>query len=777
MKIKNIKIVGLALLASFGFVACSTDFLEEKQNYDYTTPDGVYNDYVGSVGRVNDCYSFCLPNPGGDPGWRYTSTGKADVWSKCTEEFSGFGVFVDPQNELNVLSGSKVPDYYQGAGPDNIQNNVWGYIRNINDAIIGIEGGGLTQEQKNELTGQLYFLRAWRYWLMVKWYGGVPIITDLPAFDESSNRPRATARECIDFIISDLDKAADLLQEATGAGQWKTGNNYGRITTGTALAMKGRVLTWWCSPLFNREGDKARYEEAYQTMKADMERIKACGYGQYRTTGWGHTIKDWANMFNVLSAPHSSGALEEVFFARFNQVPDGGSGAPDYKRGNTWEHSIRPSNTLGGGGVTPSAMMVDLFPMADGKRPASYDSYTALESSSIAYDPEYPFMNRDLRFYRTFGFPGIAWPMSGDPRNADNMNPYNGTDYILWNYLWYIDESKVNDPLSSETYGADNLLGNAKGMYVTKRSTGDKYPYAYDQNNGFKLNYQNWMELRYTEVMLNFAEVATGAGHLSEAEEQLQLVRRAAGYGATSAEQPNGAEALGITYTNYGLPDISSEEKMMAAILYERQIEFAYEGKRFDDMRRWLLFDGGVNFSSIGAKPLTGWGGNTCTYLGFKPFNGQRRNNMEFQVKPSINNGVGGKTWAVGDYDGTPDPIAKHYMQENGVDYKAFESWRNGLKVQPNNMGRHDNTKLDTALEKLKNEFYQPYLQRKEKKGDALNSDNTSDGMVITFYPRYYFLGFTSDIQTKNSALKQTVGWEDTFGGSNLFDPLVDAAE
>lgn len=150
---------------------------------------------------------------------------------------------------------------------------------------------------------------------------------------------------------------------------------------------------------------------------------------------------------------------------------------------------------------------------------------------------------------------------------------------------------------------------------------------------------------------------------------------------------------------------------------------------------------------------------------------------MEFQVKPSINNGVGGKTWAVGDYDGTPDPIAKHYMQENGVDYKAFESWRNGLKVQPNNMGRHDNTKLDTALEKLKNEFYQPYLQRKEKKGDALNSDNTSDGMVITFYPRYYFLGFTSDIQTKNSALKQTVGWEDTFGGSNLFDPLVDAAE
>lgn len=40
----------------------------------------------------------------------------------------------------------------------------YGIIRNCNDAIEGIEGSTLSQEQKNELLGQLYFLRAWRYY-------------------------------------------------------------------------------------------------------------------------------------------------------------------------------------------------------------------------------------------------------------------------------------------------------------------------------------------------------------------------------------------------------------------------------------------------------------------------------------------------------------------------------------------------------------------------------------------------------------------------------------
>lgn len=197
--------------------------------------------------------------PGRRSNWQYPSYGASDDLSKCTEEYAGFGVFVNPLEELNTVSGIKEqPDYFQGADASNVRSNVWGLIRNINDAIIGIEEGTLSREEKDELEGQLYFLRAWRYFLLWKWYGGVPIITDCPSITAESVTPRSTAKEVYEFIISDLNTAATMLEAATGAGQWRSGSNYARASMATALALKNRVMAWWCSPLFNRSGDSAR---------------------------------------------------------------------------------------------------------------------------------------------------------------------------------------------------------------------------------------------------------------------------------------------------------------------------------------------------------------------------------------------------------------------------------------------------------------------------------------------------------------------------------------
>ncbi len=783
MKSLNIKLIGLGLLAAVGFSSCSDDFLREKQNFDQADP-AIYNDYTGCLGRLSDCYALCLPNPGGGPNWQYPSYGASDDLSKCTEEYAGFGVFVNPLEELNTVTGIKEqPDYFQGADALNIRNNVWGLIRNINDAIIGIEGGTLSREEKDELVGQLYILRAWRYFLIWKWYGGVPIIKDCPPIESESVTPRSTAKEVYEFMMEDLNEAARMLEPSTGAGQWRSGNNYARFSMATALALKNRIMAWWCSPLFNRSGDEARIQACYTEMKADLEKINAAGYGLYKPEGNGNTIKDWANMFNLMGSDDTEGLL----IARFNTIQEGG--VPDYSRNNPWEQKIRPANTLGGGGITPSATIMQLFPMRDGGvNAAGAEFYTKLKVSENEYDENAPFLNRDGRFYRTFGFPGIEWTHSGSAMSeGTNMNPFAGSEYQLWNYVWYLDPALVGDHTSSAVYGADNLKDKVHGLYLTKRSTGDKYLYNYigaeNGGQGFRYSYQSYMEIRYAELLLNLAEVAAGANQLEEAVGYVKQIRQRAGY---------------IEDNNFGITEAASTDygTCLAQILYERQIELAFEGKRFDDMRRWLLFDGGVNFSSISGAPaswtLTGWGGNTCDFIGYVPFNGKRRENIEWQVKPTINEGVGGKDWPTGQWDNMPDPIAK-YVFEHGTytppttedgegtwtpwtkaaTWNDFKSWRTGFRVQINKLNLK-NGKLDEALVKLATNFYEPFLQAKMKRGDALNADKTVDGMVITFLPRYYLLGFNQNTQTKNPKLLQTIGWEDYNGGQGTFDPLAE---
>ena len=152
MKRKNIIAFSVALMAIGAFTSCSDEFLQDKKNYDYVDAS-TYNTFSGAKARVDDIYAWCLPNTSSDPSWKYNSTGAADLQSKSTEEYSGFGSFVDPDAPMTSQSGNNtVPDYFHNSG-NNIQASVWGRIRNCNDVIYGIENSTLSDEEKNELLG------------------------------------------------------------------------------------------------------------------------------------------------------------------------------------------------------------------------------------------------------------------------------------------------------------------------------------------------------------------------------------------------------------------------------------------------------------------------------------------------------------------------------------------------------------------------------------------------------------------------------------------------
>ena len=724
--------------------ACSDDFLDDMTVYGSFSEDKVYSSYAGALDRVNTLYRELLPQAcqGGANGSNgqngYTSTGSPEVWSKSSLEYGGFTDFTNPDNELDYIN---ITDYFYVI---NKSDSPWGNIRNANDIIEHVEASTvLSDDEKNKLLGQALFFRAFRYWTLVKLYGGVPII-DHPqdpiiGDGDGSDKivPRSPAKDCIAFICNDLQRASEMLPASWGS------SDYGRITAGAAAALKGRVELFYASPLFNRADQTDRWETAYQTNKRALQLLNQGGVGlAYAANGGANNGLNWGKMF--LANDGSDGTVGETVLATLYNSRDKVETA-NYDKWNGWEHSLRPVNANGSGGLHPTAEMVDLFPMADGLRPGQ---------SSLPYNTVCFWLNRDPRFYRTFAFPGVEWKFD---TSGNDLNSYDdvgkkyvhsyfphqysgsGTDFQLWSYTWYANAEDADKVSSlSNGYTADLIAQKNSAVYIRKRSddlslsANPLYRFSISASTpkGFQQSGAPLIWMRYAEVLLNFAEAAAGAGHLDEALSALQQVRARVGYTADM---------------NYGLPtDLTTREKLLSAVLYERQVELAYEGKAFDDLRRWMLFDGGTEaFQGQPASwKLTGFGGNTCAYLGVTPLNGQRRHEIVLYTRTNATQ------------SNESDPILKNRPAALTLNEKLTYNEDD------------DEYGSDAAMELA--DFYTAYLKRKN-----VNADGNDETKGILFRPQYYFIGLKQSAMQTNPTLLQTVGWHDySHGQDGTFDPL-----
>jgi hypothetical protein len=738
-----IKAGKLALVVTVvGLAACSDKFLEEKKLYGKYSDATVYNNYETAQNRIDNFYYQLLPGQKEGDGMYadIVSTGSNDDDACSTEEYAGVSAWEDNTNILDyqILNEKKWDHLYV----EFKENSPYGQIRNINDAIDGLQNHStLSENEKNELLGQAYFFRAWRYFTMVRWYGGVPIIKEVQnalyskSMDGSLIVHRSTTKECIDFICEDLDKAAELLP-----AQWgRVASNWGRVTKGTALALKGRALLLWASPLFNRSDEPARWEAAYQANETARKVLEESGYGLAYENNPGaatESAANWGKMF--LNVQGSDGNVNEaVFVTLYNNLS---KQSDNSEKNNGWEHGIRPKTASGGGGKSATAEIVDLFPMADGKRPGASTTYN--------YDKKAFFANRDPRFYRTFAFPGVKWTFDGNPKDllTAQLNdlvypnitlkdgyPYNGADYVLWSYAWYKDATKQDSETSSGWY-ADALADSRRSVYVRKRSDDSQLNagspmYIYVDNNGkcsFSQSGAPYMEMRFAEVLLNLAECAAATNRGQEALDLLKRIR-------SRVYDPTTVDA------DYGLVNGSRAENI-EQVLYERQIELAYEGKRFEDMRRWLLFDGGVGQAALSPTwEVKGYGGDTWTFLGYKDADRPNKYGKNHIIE------MYAKELAAKDEDNGSDPI---------------------LAAGINRPSPLDLSKRADGEQALI-DFYTNNLERK----DRLEDNNTDK--VPTFQPFYYFLGLCYSAMYNDAALIQTIGWEDySHGGDGRYDPL-----
>lgn len=120
----------------------------------------------------------------------------------------------------------------------------------------------VSPERRDCLLGEVYFLRGFYYFQLVRLFGGVPLVHDVL---DSSNRwqqPRATADAVYESIISDFTNAEKLLYKKS---QY-TADDLGRATKGAATAMLAKAY------LYNHD-----YENAYTWGKKFVDEYYKAG--------------------------------------------------------------------------------------------------------------------------------------------------------------------------------------------------------------------------------------------------------------------------------------------------------------------------------------------------------------------------------------------------------------------------------------------------------------------------------------------------------------------
>lgn len=409
-------------------------------------------------------------------------------------------------------------------------SNNYGRIRYINMFLRDVKAGTLPDKTKDRLRAQAQFFRAWRYFDLVRVYGGVPLVyIAQDAVGQEARAltylPRNSTSDCFKAIVADLDSAITVLPN-----KWSASGDWGRITRGAAAAFKARVLLYAASPQFNPTDDGTKWQTAYAASQQAVALLTAGGFGL-------HASYDqlW---FQEVNNP------EAVFITGYNTTT-----GDQTKKNNQYDNATRPGNTgTGGGSNQPSWEMVQAYPMLDGKKAGA--------STKYAYSEQLFYKNRDPRFDKTIGYNGCTWPLNGN------------TAYKVWTY--YEGGKSVESKATTTGFYCRKAISSTAGVSDAQYVGTD------------------WIEIRYAEVLLNLAEAACGTGNLTEAYTQLKAIRKRAGLEAG-------------TDGNYGLKAGMTRAELFDAILYERQLEFAFEGKRFWDLRRWRKLE-----STLNGKTRTG---------------------------------------------------------------------------------------------------------------------------------------------------------------------------
>lgn len=554
------KNIGWLLLAGV-LVSVNSCELMDLTPTDQYDGDAVWNDAGLVQAVVNDVYSFV--RHGSDEASTTAMTDDAyfthDYGCKAANEGT-----ISP-SDVGWYDDGNCPFYwterYKGIYEANL---ILANIDNVPEAV----GYDL-----DVMKGETYFLRAYLYTEMMRGFGGIPLVDKVYTLDEAATLSvaRSSVEECMNFILSDLEQAINLLPETATTG---------RATKGAAMALKARVMLHVASPLFadrtintlacnqytgNRE---ALYQQALQAAK------DVINSGYYSLVDCNaSTIEEIADKFHDVALTNNT---ESIWYKQFINKD-----VSENMLRNRAALCHGPNGYHNWGGVCPTNDLVVSFEMEDGSL------YEGLREPGDMTTTN-PYYNREPRFYATIGYDGLEWGRArGSDATALDPTPL-GT--LQMGYYESPDGTTVDVVTGYSSSGEVTSRESFTGIVGvdTRQSTIENWNGSYTGylekklvDTSFDATEHNWQTatypyIRLAEMYLIAAEAAIELNQLDEAATYLDALRDRIG-------RPDTRSTLAIRGKAFNQAD------MREFLRQERRSELAFEDSRYYDIRRWMI--------------------------------------------------------------------------------------------------------------------------------------------------------------------------------------------
>ncbi len=422
-------------------------------------------------------------------------------------------------------------------------NQAFKLVQRANQQLLGMENGksNVSPLAFGRIKAETLVLRAWGYFNLMTWFGPVPYYKAPPTVEEVLKATRTPVATIVADLYKDLDEAA----AAFDAASTQPVQAMGKVNKGVALGLKAKL---------------ALLIKDYATAAAATKTI--IDGGQYGLNA------RYTDLFML--AGQQANASREIMYAQ--------TYPRDILDPQNWMVVLGIPRQVGTSQSShfPSQALVDRFEGKDGLR---------IDGGGV-YDPLNPRLNRDNRLKWTVYMNGDTMVHNTalapslpyvQPKERTIFNIYsNVRRKFNWNTGVYDNLASnidwigfLNSPWFAGATGSSGGVGYVWRKYV------DSTQYSWETKTGY-------VTMRYADILLMYAEAKIELNQIdATVTGAMNLVRARAG-------QPN------VT--------ANDQTTLRQIVRRERVVEFAGEGLRLFDLRRWDIYEKAVSGPVIGVS-------------------------------------------------------------------------------------------------------------------------------------------------------------------------------